>query len=98
MNRMQANWKTQTPKEKFTLLLVLAMGAIVIVCAILGLIGVLPPKTANLCLVPAMGILSLVNGLVQIKKNRKVGILLLVCAGIILTCAVIILALTIINP
>ena len=79
------NWLGSTLKEKIATVLTVAIAVGIIVMAVLQFCGV--TERAIDVVLPLLGFEQLLNAAMQWKKNRKIAIFDLVCAGIILACS-----------
>ena len=66
------------------------LSACVLILSVLGLGDIMPVDITNSIAIPMLGIIMLVKGLVNFRKNKFAGIINLLCAGFIFVCCIIV--------
>ena len=95
--KVKENWKSTPLFEKIAMIMVIIFSLLVIVVAILGLCERVPIRVANNIIMPFMCIVTGLNGITSYRKNKKLGIVILIFAAIILAMCILGFALQIMN-
>ncbi|MDF2587590.1 MAG: hypothetical protein K0S41_1431 [Anaerocolumna sp.] len=82
MTYQKGNW------NHINTILTFFLSFIVVILSVLGLFNFLPLKITNSIVIPILGIITFMNGLKLYKKNKKLGIISVLCGLAIFECCI----------
>lgn len=88
MTKLKEIWKKKSIFERMAMLITILLSCCVIILSVIGLTGIVTIDITNSIVIPLLGIVTLLNGLVTYKKNKLTGTIALLCAGFIFVCCI----------
>lgn len=86
MGNIKETWQKKSMFERVATIVTLILSCCVIILSLISLTGLSKFDLSNYIVLPMLGIITLLNGFIQYKINKTVGIFLWSCAGLIFTC------------